>query len=802
MKRILQLKTMTVTSAALGITTMLFSGSAFAQDRDEIIVTARKQAQNIQDVPLAITALSEVEIQAAGYDDIIDISKAAPGLFIETINSRPARIDASPRFRGVVFDSFSPLNRTATVFVDGVLTSGGIQSLGFNEIERVEIIKGPQSALFGRNTFSGAINYITKDPAKEFQGKISALGATEDEYRIGASIEGPIAGDTITGRIGGEFKSHAGHYDNAANPGQKLGDEESLSLSAVLAFNPNDNFRAKLRGSYYENEDGPAAVIRVAGRAEHNFGGFALPGGGTTETAFRGTVRTPTDSEIALNTSAGNFDTFLTNLRDGGRQEAVIGLTFDDLGGYGLKREGFRLSGDATYDFSDDVSFDVLVGYNEDEYLGLFDFDGTDDYSFSVSAGQEVKDLSLEARLSGTLLNDRVDWSFGANYLDVDILVIGGFRDDAAGFFFPNIYNDPSVTGAETFGVFGTLDFAVTDKITAIFEGRYQVDKIFDDGVPLISPGEFKKFLPRVLLQYEPSDDTTLYANYSIGNLPGGFNSEVAELDATQLAELAAENPGVGQTYKEEKLENFEIGLKKAAFNGDLAFNLAAFYMKRSDQIFSGFQLVTDTNPAPGSTNPFRTVSFTDNGATSNIKGFELDGTLRATDNLTLQGSLAYVDAKIASFPPNTNSGDFSAVFGLAADVKGQRSPRFPEWAGSVSATYERPLENSLFGGSADWYTRGDLFYTGEFFDETTNLAENSSAVDVNLRTGIRRDNVSVELFVTNLFEETSPVSANNVADTSFDVRFVTGFYDFSQESVHVALRDKRQFGVRVDVDF
>lgn len=800
MKQAFALKTLAVTASTLAMTGLLAAETAFAQT-DEIIVTARKQAQNLQDVPLAITALGEVEIESAGYEDIIDLSKAAPGLFIESINSLNARIDTSPRFRGVTFDSTSPLQRTATVFIDGILTSGGIQSLGLKEVERVEIIKGPQSALFGRNTFSGAINYITKDPSNEFGASLSALAATRGEYRIDASLEGPILGDSLTGRINGGYVRDEGHYTNTVDPSQELGTETGWNIAGTLAFNPSENFRARLRGNYYQNDDGPAAVIRVAGFAEHNFGGFPLAGGGTTETAFRGTIRTPDESEIGLTTDQATFDrTTQAALNDAfGRTPQFIDLDFDDLGGAGLVNEGYRLSFDATYDFDGGVSLDVLAGYNEDEYLLYQDFDSTAGFGFNSTVGQQVQDLSLEARLSGSAFNDRLDWSFGGNYLDIDVESVGGFYDGVLDFWFGGIFNDRFFTAAQTFGIFGTLDYKVSDQFTIILEGRYQEDEISNEGVGPISPATFTRFLPRVLLQYEPSDDTTLYANYSVGNLPGGFNQEVGELDAGQLAEFNQLNPGVTTTFDEEKLENYELGWKQTLFDGAAAFNLAAFYMRRSDQIFSGFQIVSDVTQVNG----VRTVAFTDNGATTNITGIELDGTIRASEHLTLQGSLSYVDAEIDSFPAGSNAGDFTAVFGPGASVQGQRAPRFPSWAGSLSGTYERPISGDLFGGGdTSWYTRGDVFYTGEFFDENTNLAETPAAVDVNLRTGIRRDNVSVEVFVTNLFDEDAPAAANNIADTSLDVRFGSGFFDFSQESVHVALRDRRQFGVRLNVDF
>lgn len=816
-------KAVKASTSILALTGLLAADAAYAQDNDEIIVTARKQEQSLQDVPLAITALGELELQAGGFEDIIDISKAAPGLFIEPINGVSARVQTQPRFRGITFDSNSPLQRTATVFVDGILTSGGLQSIDINEVERVEIIKGPQSALFGRNTYSGAINYITKDPSSEFGGNFSALAATRDKYNVSAGIEGGLLGETLTGRISGAYNFKGGHYDNAVVDGQELGEESDWNVNATLAYNPTDNFKAKFRGTYYETDDGPAAVIRVAGLAEHNFGGFDfvdpitnLPG--VTETAFRGTIRTPSGNEIGTNTGQADFDRFLSTLLADGRAGAngeniqTIGIDFADLGGFGAKSEGLRLSGELGYEFNENLSLDVLVGYNQNEFLLLQDFDASPDASFANSVGQEAKDLSLEARLSGTTFSDKLRWSVGANYLDIDVETVGGFRDEFGfgGFFFGGVFGDRFITNSQTFGIFGTLDYSLTDDLTVILEGRYQEDEISDNEPGLVgtSPTTFSNFLPRVLLQYQPTDSSTYYASFSQGNLSGGFNPEISELDATQLAELNARVPGTGLTFGEETLTNYELGWKQSLFDGAAAFNLAAFFMNRKDQIFSGFELIRETPELFAMNgNEFRTVAFTNNGATTDIFGIELDGTIKASDNLTLQGSLAWIDATIDSFPDGVNSGDFTAVFGPGVNVQGQRAPRFPEWSGSASATYEKPINGSFFGGNADWYTRGDLFYTGEFFDENTNLAENASAVDVNLRTGIKRDNVSIELFVTNLFAEDTPIGANNIADTSLDVRGTNPFnaaqlFDFSRESVHVALRDRRQFGVRLDYNF
>jgi len=788
-----------------------------ASTRDTIVVSARKKEQGIQDVPIAITAIGNQELGDAAFDNIIDVAAAAPGLFVEPINDRNARVATSPRFRGVTFDATSPLQRTATVFVDGVIVTGGIQSLGVQELERVEIIKGPQSALFGRNTFSGAINYVTKDPGDELKIDATWLGATRGEYQLAASVEGPIIGDVLTGRLNASYIQDGGHYTNSNGGIQELGEETTFSVSGALLYQPTDQLRVKLRGQYYRNNDGPAATTRVGGFTEHNFGGFPIVNGAAdlsapfsvpssadlgaglfTESAFRGTLRVPDASQIGLNTTRAEFDRSVDAAVAAG-DPTFLGFDFDDLGGAGLIGDGLRFAVDAGYEFENGITFNFLAGYNEDEYLFYTDFDSTPTFGFNTTGAQEAEDISIEARFAGSIFNDRLDWTLGGSYVDVDIATAGGFWDGILGFWFPGLFEAPSITGAETIGVFGILDFAVTDQIKVIFEGRYQSDEISDESLPGVSPGTFEKFLPRVLVQFEPTDSTLLYANYSVGNLPGGFNPEVGELDSGQLAELLTQNPGVSTTFGEERLVNYELGWKQSALDGQLAFNLAAFYMRRTDQIFSGFQIVTDI----ANINGVRTVAFTDNGATTNIYGVEVDASWNVTENLSVQGSFAYIDASIDSFPVGAGAGDFTDVFGPGADPSGQTAARFPPYAGSFSATYERPLDRDFFGqGEASWYARGDMFYTGSFYDEITNIAETPEAVDVNFRVGIRTENVRYELFATNLLDEDAAVGANNIADTSAAVRFGSGFFDFNRESTHIALRDRRQIGGRIQLSF
>lgn len=838
-------KLLLMSGCVAAITIATSSHQSFAQDddaasaRDSIIVTARKRAESIQDAPVAITAFDSVELKNAGYTNILDVTKAAPGVFVESFNQVVPRFNTTPRFRGVFLSTGNPLQQTAGVFIDGIPIVGGIQGIGVAELERVEIIKGPQSALFGRNTFAGAINYVTKDPGEEFGIDATFLAATRDEFRIAGSVEGPIIGDVLRGRLNASLDQNGGHYDNIAVENQKLGEQNTWSVSGALLFEPTERFRAKLRGHYYQDDDGPAAVQHTNGVTFHNFGGFPITGGvadtsapfdgpprntgattpgsvaagDSTESVFLGTtVRPPLDT-IGLNSGADTVSALQDAFNADSRSANVMfpgGFDLRTQDDFGLRRNAFRISADFAYDLTDDVTFSVLSGYNDEDVGFWYDFDQTEDASFTSYNNRTIKDFSVEARLSGQteLFGNSLDWSLGGNYVDIEIESLAATANTfGSTFFFSGVFGDIESTGAETIAVFGTLGYQVTDQITVNFEGRYQWDEIQEDGVndglaTPISPSTLDKFLPRVVVEFEPTDSTLLYANWSVGNLPGGFNPEVGELDAVQLAELVAQAPGASITFGEEKLQNFEIGWKQSAFDGALAFNAAAFYMRRSDEIFRTIETVTDTDPmAP---NPQRTVAFNANGATTDIYGVEVDMGYTITDNLSMQGSVAYIDATIASYPAGEGAGDFGDVFGPQAEadgsVAGQTAPRFPPLSGSVGLIWEQSINTQYFNA---WYARGDFFYTGNFWDENTNLTKVDNAYDINLRTGLRSDNFTVEFFVTNVLDEDSPVAADNFADLSIANRTQPGgFFDFGREGTTIGLRDRRQFGGRVTLDF
>mgnify|MGYP002628500018 FL=1 len=835
MKRFLKISLMAATAiTSAPLWAQEAPANTAAEDADVIIVTARKKEETLLDAPLAVTVVGQRELESAGFQDITQITRAAPGAFVEPNGDgqNAARIDSTPRFRGVTVISSSRLQQTATVFLDGIYMSSGAQTVGINELQRVEIIKGPQSALFGRNTFAGAINYVTKDPSDEWRVDVSATGATRNEYNFAAGVEGPLFSG-VSFRLGGNYDDKQGHFANAAVPGQHIGDQSQWSINGTLMIEPSDGIRLKLRGSYQEIDDGVSASIAHFGTNQHNFGGFAIVNGianqadsivprlpdslassGRGESVFKGRITQPPANRIGMNTAPANIKTFMDKLRSDARlapTDAVYRFKYNPftLDDFGLNLSSVRLSAVGSADLSDNIQFNFLAGYNREQFGFFNDYDATPDDSFMSWTGRDTEDLTLEGRLSAALFDDKLNVAVGASFVKLDMDDLSGTASTMAStigaffappYFFSDIFrSDPFVTGSETTGFFGSLDYAFTDQISLTLEGRFQKD-VYSNSSVLFSPGEINSFIPRATLRYQPSNYTTLYATYSEGNLPGGFNSEVGGLSANALAELLVLAQDARSIFGEEQLINYEFGWKQQDPSGMFGFNLAAFYMQRKDEIFSSIQVIKEDRP--GFANPTRTVSFISNGASTDIYGVELDATFNISEKLSLQGSFAYIDAKIASFPANGGTGDFGDIFGSGVSIAGQEAPRFPPLTMSLGTNYEDDVD--AFGGLFEtWYLRGDVYFTGDYFDSNANVASVPEATEVNLRVGLRGETVNVELFATNLFETSVPTTAFNFADLSFGTRARSGgFFNFGREGDRVGLRDKRQFGLKVKYTF
>ena len=238
---------------------------AYAQDEsssddssriEEIVVTARKREESLLEVPLAITAFSAQRIEDLGISRMSDIVEFSPGFhYAENSVGRGGRFNRRLIFRGMNPRTDIQTRQGATVFIDGAPILGS--EIGrVEDYERIEVIKGPQSAYFGRSTFSGAINAITRTPGNEWAATVTAEAASFGTSDFSAQLEGPLIQDRLSFRLSGSSYDTDGEYRNAGNPSQRLGAESTKDLSLSLFATPTDNFSAKFRARGWQDDDG------------------------------------------------------------------------------------------------------------------------------------------------------------------------------------------------------------------------------------------------------------------------------------------------------------------------------------------------------------------------------------------------------------------------------------------------------------------------------------------------------------------------------------------------------------------
>ena len=273
------------------------------QDRDVITVTARRREESLLDAPVAVTAFGDGEIERLGIQSVDDIARFTPGLSYSAAfgrsTERPVIRGQSNVLAGVQFG----VESGTAYFIDGIYYPGSISSLDPADIERVEVIKGPQSALYGRNTYAGAINYVTRGATDEFEANARARIGTYGEREIGLRVAGPL-NDRLGYSLTFRDYNYDGEWTNALT-GQTVGSESSLNFSGVIDADFTDNFSMRLRAMYYEDQDGTLPLFLQPSESNNCFPGFrsnasfAFSGSSNNNQYYCGVIR---PDVVALNT--------------------------------------------------------------------------------------------------------------------------------------------------------------------------------------------------------------------------------------------------------------------------------------------------------------------------------------------------------------------------------------------------------------------------------------------------------------------------------------------------------------------
>ena len=801
----------------------------------DMTVTARRIEEVESTVPLSIRVLDEEEILRQGIIEIEDVARLTPGLTFD-IGGFPN--DTRPAVRGMQAERGRP---SVAVMLDGLDLSGenlGISGGGAGvvvdliDLERIEVVKGPQTTLYGRNAFAGAINYITKKPSDVFEGRAELEAGEYGHRRAAAMLSGPIIEDRLGYRINVSHSENDGFYTNPINGGP-LGAEEFTGFSTALRFTPSEDWDINLRyqASSTEDSDDATAFIASNQRVPVPDGTFTAgpPGSpalpcpadltGVPQAVFqactRGVVVGPVEADI-------NDVQLSTNE-----------LTGNPMRGLELDQELFTL--DAKWDTGFGTLRYTFGWIENDSFIetdGDFtDFPGPPGFVFSTSAIQQLEyaDERFDHNLFFTRSFSTFDVLLGAQYLQEDSTLINGSifwtrnPDSPLGgppFFLatqPAAVDFPAEITRETeySALYGKLIWHINDNVRLGLETRYNSDDIDYEipgwrlqdvsllqldpvclpdipqgatfqGVPgpnVPPPGTVNacprtaslssdEWTPRITLDWNIGNDTLLYASAARGFKPGGFN-------VTEIIELE------GQGFLPEFVDAYEVGIKKLWEEIGLSIDAALFYNDYTDQQI-GVQTI-QTGAGGTST----VVPGIANAGQVETKGIEIAADWRPTERLNFNLAYAYTNATFEEFVQGpspsadeaafaacgvpqgqSSSSQFRADAGNAcADFSGNRVPKNPEHALNLSALYRAP-----FGDQGHtWFVEVLGQYRSRRFVSEANRAWMPSYTNYDLQAGLEFDNFSIIGFVTNLTDDDTIRSAQRNVDLGRPEGFAPG---------------------------
>jgi iron complex outermembrane receptor protein len=705
---------------------------------EEVTVTARQIVENLQDVPVAVTVFSEDQLTRTFAQNIREIGAYAPNVSIGTV---PGFNAASIAIRGVstgdIPSSFDP---AVTVAVDGFYL-GHYQAslLDMFDIEQVEILRGPQGTLFGKNTIGGVVNVTTKKPSGDFgvQGKIR--GANEGRLDVMGAIDFPILQDTLSARVSVQKFDFDGYYENTFD-GDDAGGQDLLAARAKLLWTPNEDFEALLSLEYSEDESDTPMVINTTTAQDGNgfyggdlFYGFGYPGRGSAGPA---NVPLGDPFKSGLVTPAQHAPGFAEAKNTDGHEEDIEGvyltLGWSVLGGELTSITGYR-------------------GVDSDYYN---DYVGEPAAIYATIRSVYRDTWSQELRFAASL-NDKIDYVVGAYYqendLDYENYTSLGPDHPFSGIAWPAEGNFLTADGSqdtEAWAVFAEGHYSFTDVTRLTLGARYSDEEKDFDLRPLGFPeagravenDSWDDVTYRIGLDHALNDNMMAYLTYATGFKSGGFNEQ-----AGTFASASA-------SFDPEEADSIELGLKSDLLDNTLRLNLAAFYVEYSD-------LQLDT-VVPIDEAPFQESRVTNAGEVTSW-GVEADVLWLPTERLTIDGTLGYLDSEYDEFDCNldgdvSNGNEDCTVL----DVK-----RAPEWTASLGATYNIPMER--WGGGLDLNVNGT--YTDEFYNDILNT-EASTHEDVTLLNAsisylMGDESVRVSLFGRNLTDEEYQSSGLGVAN-------------------------------------
>ena len=586
---------------------------------EEVIVTARKRAENVQDVPAAVSAFSAADLQERGVENITEIARQTPNVTINETGGLVAGA-VSVFIRGIGNDP--GFDQGVGIYVDDVYLNRATGALlEVYDVQRIEVLKGPQGHLYGRNTIGGALKYVSREPDGETRGGIEAKLGTDSLRKFKASFSGPLLEDRLFAGLAVSTADRDGYQTNRFDGGE-WGAKDTLSARASVVWNAADAFRVKLVGDYYKDDSAPLIPKRVAVQQAGAAGLGAFQALMTVANGFvpgAGYLAPGDALDVSID---ADLDSVNTAFLEGGYNEFKIksrGLAltadWDFNEAWSLKSvsAGRWLNNNTPYDFdgSDQLFINTLIradvrdysqelqinydGGNINGVFGLYYLNGKQNWPTLTAQSARLRLLSShvkdmpkdERKLKSLSFYANLDWdiseqwqlSFGGRYtrdektLDQEATVT--LTQHVAAFVnLPGLEQAPLVLsplGAQIVPNLPFFNFFLPHRDPrGNIIGRGNSETVISYPEPKIGDDDWSEFTPSVKLRYRPNDSAMLYAGVSTGFKSGGFDARGEQLNAPP--------------YKPETVVSYALGLKTTLAGGSLRINAEGFFNDYSEK--------------------------------------------------------------------------------------------------------------------------------------------------------------------------------------------------------------------------
>ena len=678
---------------AIGMFCLLTAGMVRAESViEEIVVTAQKRSESVQEVPVSVSVVSSVTLEQRGVRDVDDLMFVVPSLQAGRQNGRSAIT-----IRGVGLNDGTP---GVALHTDGVYQPREeMADLAQLDLERIEVLRGPQGTVYGRNANGGVINFVTAMPAEEFGGHVRVGFASYNEKRALGVLNVPVSDKILTRLTVDWVDRNDGYIRNVLPGGQDLHDEESLNYRLRVVGDPTDTFSYDL-----------------------SISGARRSGALTWHTTLHG----PVASSLAL------FPLLATGIY------ATEPLTTAINDPVSADRDYDALSATLSWDLGENFQLRSISAYSEFEDVHKKDDDAISlSIFYNTPRRLDAKTFTQEFNLLWSNEADTIEGVFGLFYMDDEKEDYSLYGDIATGYrTLPpgsKLYFYSPDYSTESFSAFLDFTWSVTERLRVIAGVRYVDDEVELEQEASISIGpsfeiptcplqtndeNFDATIPRFGVQYDLAATSMFYATYTEGFKSGGFNVFACN-----------------SRYKPEEIEAFEVGLKNEFFNGSLILNLAAF-----DYDYTNLQLsqIVGTNTSIA------------NASGAEIRGFEVEGLWFVNEHLSFSGAVSWLDATYTDYQ---NTDNLDPALGLQ-DVTGNDLNNAPDLSINFGIAYRTGpvLAGGIITARLDASYRSDIYFRE--FNNSLDEQEAYSVFQASLMWVSESEKYEVRVFGDNLTDE------------------------------------------------